>query len=255
MQTTMAPQDAEFIHEGVRLAYRSEGDGSLLLILPGNTASSVHHAGELAHFSRRFRAVAPDFAGTGRSARLAVWPDDWYQRCAHAMAALVAHLGARQCIAVGTSGGAIVALWLAILHAEIVRAVVADSTVSAYPPAWLHAGMDTRAARTLGQVQFWQAAHGDDWAQVVEQDTAMLRRIADRGGSLFDDRLSGMRTPVLITASLGDTMLPTVGESQLALLAQIPDSRLFLAKAGDHPLMWSNAGEFRRAVDAFLRDL
>jgi pimeloyl-ACP methyl ester carboxylesterase len=50
-------------------------------------------------------------------------------------------------------------------------------------------------------------------------------------------------------------ILPGVGASQLALLEQIPDSRLFLTKQGDHPLMWNNAGEFRRAADAFLQNL
>lgn len=251
----MAPQHAEFIHEGVRLAYRIEGDGPLLLILPGNTASSALHTGELAHFGARFRAVAPDLRGAGQSERLARWPDDWYQRCAHDMAALVNHLQERECIAMGTSGGAIVALWLAILHPTIVRGVVADSTVAAHPPAWLHALLAARTARSPGQVAFWQAAHGDDWPQVVEQDTAMLQSVADRGGRFFDDQLSSIRCPVLITASLGDTLLPTVAASQLDLLAQIPDSRLFLAKAGDHPLLWSNAMEFRRAADAFLHDL
>jgi pimeloyl-ACP methyl ester carboxylesterase len=60
---------------------------------------------------------------------------------------------------------------------------------------------------------------------------------------------------VLITASLGDSVLPVVGASQVAMLEQIPDSRLFLAKQGDHPLMWSNPVEFRRAVDVFLDSL
>ena len=251
----MTASSAEFWHAGVRLAYRTQGVGPLLLILPGNTASSAHHGGELAYFGARFCAIAPDFAGTGQSDRLRMWPDDWHQRCAHDLAALVAHLGERQCLVMGTSGGAIIALWLAILHPEIVCAVVADSTVAAFPPAWLHAAMDTRSARSPGQIDFWRAAHGDDWDQVIDQDTALLRRVADRGGGFFGARLGEIRCPVLITASLGDSVLPAVGASQLAMLEQIPDSRLFLAKQGDHPLMWSNPVEFRRAVDAFLDSL
>jgi len=251
----MTPTAGEFFVDGVRIAYRRQGRGPLLLILPGNTASSAHHTGELEYFGAEFLAVAPDFRGTGRSDRLATWPVDWYQRCAHDMAALVTHLGAEHCLVIGTSGGAIVALWLAILHPEIVRAAIADSTVAAYPPAWLHRAMDTRLAQSPGQVHFWQGAHGDDWAQVIDADTAMLRGIAERGGELFAGRLGEIRCPVLVTASLGDTVLPSVGASQLALLEQIPDSRLFLTKQGDHPLMWSNAGEFRRAADAFLQSL
>ena len=234
------------------LHYREVGAGPLLLVLPGNTASSACHDGELAHFADRFRTVAPDLRGTGQSTRLAAWPDDWYPQCAHDLAALLDHLGAERCIAMGTSGGAIVALWLAILHPARVTAVIADSTAAGYPPAWLRAAMATRSARSPGQVAFWQGAHGADWAQVVEQDTLMLLRIADRGGDFFGGRLAEIACPVLLTASLGDSVLYDVGPAQLAMAAALPDSRLFLAKQGDHPLMWSNAGEFRRVADAYL---
>ena len=241
-----------FSIDGLTLHYREAGAGPLLLVLPGNTASSACHDGELTYFADHFHVVSPDFRGTGQSTRLAAWPDDWYQQCAHDMAALLDHLGARRCIAMGTSGGAIVALWLAILHPARVTAVIADSTAAGYPPAWLRQAMATRSERSPGQVAFWQGAHGADWAQVIEQDTAMLLRIADRGGGFFGGRLAEIACPVLLTASTADSVLYEVGPAQLAMAASIPDSRLFLATQGDHPLMWSNAAEFRRVADAFL---
>ena len=69
-----------FEHNGHRLFYRASGDGPLLLLLPGNTASSVCHEGELAHFGQRYHAVALDFWGTGQSDRLAQWPVDWWSK-------------------------------------------------------------------------------------------------------------------------------------------------------------------------------
>ena len=59
-----------FAHHGHRLFYREQGEGTLLMILPGNTASSACYEGELNYFSRRYRAVSLDFAGTGASDRL-----------------------------------------------------------------------------------------------------------------------------------------------------------------------------------------
>ena len=56
-----------FAHHGHRLFYREQGEGTLLMILPGNTASSACYEGELNYFSRRYRAVSLDFAGTGAS--------------------------------------------------------------------------------------------------------------------------------------------------------------------------------------------
>jgi len=69
-----------FITNGHRLFYREQGQGGLLVLLPGNTASSAHLLGELDYFGQFFHAVAMDFWGTGRSDRLSFWPDDWWQK-------------------------------------------------------------------------------------------------------------------------------------------------------------------------------
>ena len=97
------------------LFYREQGSGELLLILSGNTASSALHKAELEYFGRRFHAAALDFLGTGQSERLATWPQDWWQQGARDALTLVDHLGAREAIFMGTSGGAVAALWAAIL--------------------------------------------------------------------------------------------------------------------------------------------
>jgi pimeloyl-ACP methyl ester carboxylesterase len=119
-----------FLHNRQRIFYREQGNGPLMLLLPGNTASSAHHQGDLDYFAGRYHVVAPDFPGTGRSDRMARWPTSWWEDNAHAMAALVDHLGYEGCVAVGASGGAMVALLMAIAHPDVVRAVIADSTAA-----------------------------------------------------------------------------------------------------------------------------
>ncbi len=244
-----------YFHTDHRLFYREQGRGRLLLILPGNTASSAHHDGELTHFGKRYHAVALDFAGTGRSDRLARWSDDWWARGAGDAAALVAHLGYGRCVAVGTSGGGLVALWLAILHPERVAAVVADSCVERFPPGWLQQVVKTRNQRTPDQVAFWRAAHGDDWQQVVEADSDLFLRLAERGGDIFQGRLREIACPVLLTASQGDQVLPDAGGQTRHMLAQIPGSQAYLTREGEHPLMWSRPDDFRRVADGFLEGI
>ena len=245
----------KFTNGNHALFYDERGVGPLLLILPGNTATSRSHEGELVYFGQRYRAVSLDFWGTGRSDRLDVWPDDWIQHAAHDTAALIAHLGDGAVFVVGTSGGADVALWLATLHPDRVRAVVADSTIEIYPPDLLRAGMREREARTPGQVAFWQAAQGEDWESVVDADTALMRRIADRGGRLAPEELGAIAVPVLFTATLDDPLLPNVAAQLTSMTRRIPDARLYLTKGGDHPLMWSKADEFRAICDLFLRQV
>jgi len=153
-----------------RLYYREQGSGPLLLILHGNTASSALHSGELDHFGGSAHAVALDFWGCGRSERCEVWPEDWWARAGLDAVECVEHLGEERAVLVGTSGGAIAALWAAILRPERVLAVVADSAVPHQPPSSLRAEVANRARHAPEQVAFWQQAHGDDWAQVVSAD-------------------------------------------------------------------------------------
>jgi valacyclovir hydrolase len=248
-----------FTHRGCRLHYQQQGRTGEkrppLLVLPGNTATSAHHTGELSHFGAHYHTIAMDFRGTGQSDRLLNWPDDWYEQAAHDAAALVEHLGAGPAIVMGTSGGATVALWMAVLHPDLVRAVIADSTIAIYPPDLLRAEMRDRERRTPDQVAFWRDAQGSDWEQVIEADTAMLHRLADRGGRMAPEELDKIPCPVLLTATLDDALLPGVGRQLPDMARQIPDARVYLTKGGDHPLMWSRAAEFRRVCDLFMEVL
>jgi pimeloyl-ACP methyl ester carboxylesterase len=242
-----------FEWKGRRLFYRGRGQGELLLVLPGNTASSACHEGELGYWSDRYSVVSLDFLGTGDSDRISVWADDWYDQGAHQAAALVAHLECSTCIVMGTSGGAVVALLMAALYPQRVRAVVADSFGARFPPELVQTNLiENRAQRLPGQVSFWEAAHGADWEQVVEQDTEMLVHLAQRGGDWFGGRLAQVRCPVLLTASREDDLVPDVGRQMCSVAAQIADCRLYVHSAGGHPLMWSRPQDFRAISDHFL---
>ena len=246
---------AYFSFQGMRLHYIDQGAGPLVILLPGNTASAAHLLGDMERLTGRFRVVALDLPGTGMSDRMAVWPTDWWGLGAQAAAALIAHLDAGPAIAIGSSGGGVIALLLALAAPERVRAVVADSCVDRRDPAAWHAVADGRAERLPGQIAFWEHGHGADWAQVVDADTDVIRRFADAGGDWFGDRLAAIRCPVLLTGSLTDSLLPEMAERQVAMARQIPGCRVYLANAGDHPLMWSAPEAFYSALDAFLAAL
>ena len=242
-----------FTWNGHRLFYRQRGQGPLLLVLPGNTASSACHEGELGHFVQHYRVASLDFLGTGQSDRVAVWADDWWEDGARQAAALVSHLGYADCVVMGTSGGAVIALLMAIAFPSMVRAVIADSFEERFTLEMLQQNVvANRAQCTPGQVSFWQGAHGSDWEQVVEADTEMLRRCAASGGDWFGGRLPQVRCPVLLMASKGDTLLPDVALQLGRMAEQIPDCRAFLNNKGDHPLMWSRAQDFYAVADYFL---
>lgn len=244
-----------FVHNSRHLFYREQGNGPLLIILPGNTASSACHEEEMTYFSRHYRAVALDFWGTGQSDRIDVWPEDWWETAAYDVSALVKHLGEEHAALIGTSGGGVVALLTPILFPERVWAVVADSCIERYPAALLRMVVTERRQRTEKQIAFWQFAHGDDWQQVVDADSERLLKAAQQGAlDWARGRLKDIHCPVLLTASLCDKSLPDVGQKICRMAEQIPDSRVLLVNAGDHPLMWSRREDFFHVCEYFLKD-
>jgi len=241
--------------DGHRIHYRERGRGPLLLLLHGNTASSVYHAGEIDHFGSRYRVVAPDLLGTGGSDRVAIWADDWWAQGARHAAALMELLGESQCLVMGTSGGAVAALWMAILYPDRVRAVIADSVGERMVLERIRQEIVSRAQRTPGQVAFWSGAHGEDWEQVVDADSALLLRAAERGGDWWDGRLSEVRCPVLLTVSRADDLLPDVVEQAQRIASQVPNITLHVGDEGTHPYIWSQAEAFRAVANEFLDGL
>ncbi len=241
-----------FKHNGQRLFYRTHGNGPLLLVLPGNTASSACHASELAEFSRAYRVAALDPLGTGRSNRVALWPETWWEQNARAAVCLVTHLGYEHCVVMGTSGGGVMALLLALACPWRVRAVIADSCVERLPGSVVRAAVAERRQCSPGQVAFWRQAHGDDWQTVVDADSELLLRLADQELNWFEGRLREIACPVLLTASLHDPALPNVAGQVCYMAEQNPDCQVFFTNAGGHPLMWSQPEAFQAIAWTFL---
>ena len=239
-----------------KIFYRTQGEGPLLVILPGNTASSICHQGELEHFSENFQAVSMDYLGTGKSERLEQWTADWWKYAAEQVSVLVDHLNHANCILMGTSGGAIVAFLAALNFPEKVRAIIADSLEYCIPKSLvLESIMKERAMRTDPQKQFWEFAHGADWEDVVEADTSMLLKFAERGGDWAEGRLGEIGCPVLLTGSKLDSSIPHLLRDYSRIAEAIVDCSVYINDSGDHPFMWTAPQDFRPICDHFLKRL
>jgi valacyclovir hydrolase len=245
-----------FVWNHHRIFYRQRGSGTLLVLLPGNTSSSVNLQGELAYFSDRFNVVGLDFLGTGQSDRIEVWADEWWLQGAHQVHGLVQHLGYRGAVLVGTSGGAVVALLTAIHYPDIVQAVIADSFGTRFTQEMFQNKLiEDRNQNSPGQVVFWKAAHGPYWKRVIDADTAMIERFVGQGGDWFRGQLDQVQCPVLVTGSKGDHLVPEIARQAASVAEQIPNCRVYLQHEGIHPLIWSGPDIFRRVSDIFLTSI
>jgi valacyclovir hydrolase len=267
-----------FTWQGHAVHYRQAGEPGrpLLLILPGSTASSASHLGDLKHFGRSHHVAALDYLGTGGSDRLEHWPLDWWESGASQATALAAHLGAGRFAVLGCSGGGVLALLAAADQPDAVSAVTADSCPEYMEPAdlrrivgrrlpgavtpaaeqteegtsgaagiaeqpfpgslveWVWREGPRRLRRLVAPPQrdFWRQAHGDDWADVIAADSALLLELAERG----------------------DEELPSVVPGHQRMALRIADCRLWVTPRGGHPAMWTDKRGFRRRADSFLAE-
>lgn len=241
-----------FVFNDQRLFYRDHGNGPLLLIIPGNTASSASHEDDLAWFGDLFRAVSIDCIGTGASERLEQWPDHWFEQNALAAISLMEQIEAERAAVMGSGGGGIIALLTAIFSPARISAVVADGCMAYLTGEWLAREMAAREAPSPSRAAFWRNAHGDDWEAVVRADGDFLLRFVENDGNPFKGRLKNIRCPVLLTASLNDGLVPGLENHALQMAKRIRDCRAFLVSTEDHPLMWNRPDEFRRISRTFL---
>lgn len=247
--------------------YTEKGSGDALLLFPDNLHGCLAYGEEIEYFSDRFHVLSFDYPGRGRSTREVKYEDErafdlwnlWADFACHLLQALEVE----GCYVMGTGQGALVALHFAgrqaALHGLAVRGVVADSFLAVLDRRTLHRALDRRAHYYVRNARSLQRQHGDDWRQVVDRDTAFLRRIADRGGyALPDFVLNAISCPVLLTGNLQDASTPGIAHEFARISAIVPDCSLYLASRSghrfgeEHPFMWTAPDAFRELSDSFL---
>ncbi|HVV87614.1 MAG TPA: alpha/beta hydrolase, partial [Kofleriaceae bacterium] len=168
---TSALDSFTFERAGARLFAVAAGDGPPVILLHGGLSD---HRGVWLYarpIAERFRVIAPDLRGAGRSHDRG--PLRWEQ-LADDVAALVAHLGLGRAVLGGASFGAGVAVAAAVRHPEIVTALVLLT------PAF--AG---------GEVGFTPAQR-----QAMEAMDAVGRRVVEEGVQLLHPLFAALPEPV-----------------------------------------------------------
>ena len=118
---------AYFPYGGKSIFYEEFGQGSPVLFLHGNTASSKMFELLMPLYAEKFRCILLDFLGNGRSDRVERFSPDLWQEEARQTIALVEYLQCGKVSLVGTSGGAWAAVNAALLRPDLFHAVVTDS--------------------------------------------------------------------------------------------------------------------------------
>ncbi len=253
---------------GVRIWYTEHGSGEPLLLLHGLGSSSDDWLLQIPAFSSRWRVIAPDLRGHGRTplpdAALTI------EQMAADMAELLERLDARPAHLLGLSMGGCVALALALARTDDVRSLILVNTGAAIRLS------GRRYLRGLTRVIALLVGGSPAMARVVarglfpDPDQALLRQEAtarlsqvDRRAYLraarallrFDvrPRLAEIRCPTLVVAGAADQ---TLGPQPTRYLAEhIPNARLTIIPRSRHVTPVDQPDAFNRTALNFLEEI
>ncbi len=250
-----------FLYQGHQIYYEDIGKGKPVIFLHGNTASSKMFQFLLPLYSQ-YRVILIDFLGNGRSERLTSFPENVWIEWGKQTIALVEHIRTiephfRPSL-IGTSGGAWAAINAALEVPEKIDKVVADSFDGRdhLDPSFAQSVIKERedAKQDENAWQFYAWCQGEDWEQVVEQDTQALISCAEKQLPLFATSIERLKNPLLLTGSRADSMVFSGFEQEYRKLAKIlPQVQIYLFDQGDHPSILTNAEGTAKIISEFLK--
>ena len=222
----------------IELHCEETGDGEPLVLLHGNGEDGTYFAHQIAHFSQRFRVLALDTRGHGKSPRGEA-PFTIRQFARDLLAFLDAR-GIERAHLLGFSDGGNIALVFALAHPERVGKLVLNG-----------ANLNARGVKRSVQVPI---ELGYRMARLFAGLSAKALANAEMLGLMVNDpnvapeELAALTAPTLVIAGENDM----IREDHTRLIAErIPNARLAFVP-GDHFVAAKNPAAFNREVERFL---
>ena len=256
---------------GARIWVHEQGTGPALLLLGGLSDPAETWQAQIDAFSDRYRVIAPDNRGAGRSP---IPPAGITIRAmAEDAADVLREHGVEQAHVMGFSMGGAIAQELALAHPELVRSLVLNGSYS-HPDAyfrqmvlsWMtaarHASSERELLETLLPLDLYapgpRRRHGpaliaealeSPLAQTPEGFFAQAQACIDWPGSL--QRLGAITAPVLVTVGGADIACPP--RLSRALVAGLPNAELVVLPGEAHQPFQEVPEQFNRIVAGFWR--
>ena len=251
---------AYFEYENKHIYYDEFGSGIPLLFLHGNTASSRMFSEIAWQYKDDFKVTLIDFLGHGKSDRLQKFPADLWFYEAQQVIAFLRYKNYSKVNIIGSSGGALVAINVALEVPDIVNKVIADSFEGKKPLESVI--QNIRNDRNISKKDenskfFYLSMHGADWEQVVDNDTDAVIEHYKEIGVFFHRPLSDLKADILLTGSKKDEFALSISQDYFdkiynMILNEIGHGKLYLFDKGGHPAMLTNDKEFIALSKEFL---
>lgn len=245
---------------GVHIHYETHGEGPVILLTHGYSATSAMWRGQIAPLSAKHKLVLWDMRGHGQSD----YPDDLAEyseeKTVADMAALLDAVGARQAIVGGLSLGGYMSLAFHASHPERVTALLIIDTGPGYKKDEAREGWNRNAIKTAERYE--QNGLGTTNGASAERRVARHRdakgvALAARGmltqkNARVIESLPHIKVPSLVVVGENDT--PFLGPSDY-MAAKIPGAEKVVIPNAGHAANIDNPGAFNTSIVTFLDGL
>ena len=224
----------------IQLHYAEKGSGEPLILLHGNGESSEYFARQTEYFSQRYRVIAPDTRGQGRSPRGS--GEFSISRFADDLRDFMDELGIGSADILGFSDGGNIALTFALRCPSRVRKLILNGA-NLFP-----AGVrrSVQLPIELGyRIASLSAGHSEKARRNAELLGLMVKE-----PNIRPEQLKALGMPVLVIAGTRDMIKRS--HTQL-IYDSLPNARLVLLD-GDHFIANRRPEEFNREVEHFLNE-
>lgn len=252
---------SSFNYKNKKIYYEEIGTGKPVLLLHGNTASSNMFLDVIESYTSNYKIILIDFLGHGKSDRLQEFPIDLWFDEAQQVISFLKEKKYNNVNLIGSSGGALVAINIALEEPGLVDKVIADSFEGEKPLKEFtkNAIKDRELSKQDENTRmFYKYMHGDDWEMVVDNDTKSIVEHDRTIGKFFHKPLENLQSHILFTGSKQDEFVCSISPNYYQdiygdMLRKIGHGEIYLFESGGHPAMISNKDEFQQLSKRFFK--
>jgi pimeloyl-ACP methyl ester carboxylesterase len=231
-----------------------EGKGPGLIFLHGALGTgAAHFRDQISYFSRKYRVVAPDFLGYGKSGRRLSFEGNLYEEDAQDIAQVIRKLRLDPVNMCGFSDGAIVAMILAREYPELVNSLVLIGGQAIFDENSYAMNKTFIPIEDLPEpFQLALARHHGDpyWRELIHSYLYAQEHMYEQTKGFMVNDLDKILTPTLIAQGRTD---PWVDASHAHMLNNaIQNSELIFFQDIGHEVQREKPEQFNKVLEDFL---
>ena len=223
----------------ISLYYQEQGEGEALFLLHGNGEDGTYFANQISFFSDRYRVIAVDTRGHGKSPRgKAPFTMEQFAMDLHS---LMEKLQIQRGIILGFSDGANIAMKFALKYPDRVKALILNG-----------GNLNTKGVKRSIQIPI---EIGYRFAKLFAGKSEEAKSHMEILGLMVNEpnirpeELCAIQAPTLVIAGTKDM----IKQSHTEIIAEnIPNAKLSVIP-GDHFIASKNPKDFNREVEDFLQ--